>query len=91
MFLALMPYILGAVFLAVNAFFAVFIPDLLNIILSQIPSLLGNESAQVMQFTGFGAWIAEKLKFAECLQVIFMWLHIRLTIIWIPIIKAMVQ
>lgn len=90
MILALIPFIIPLFVAAISGFIVIFLPDLLTLLMSFIPDLMGNASAQVLQYSGFAAWVAQKLRFVECLQVVTAWLGVRLAISTIPFIRRFV-
>ena len=91
MILAILPFIMPVFIGAISMLIAVLAPQIINYCLSLIPDLTGTSATQVMQFSGFAAWVAEKLKFDICLVVIVTWLQIRLLISAIPFIGRFVS
>lgn len=43
-------------------------PQILNVLLAKIPAITGFQTA--MPYVGLAAWIAEKLRFADCLAAL---------------------
>ena len=73
----------------------VILPAVLKNLLSWLFSLLtsqvsqaqwGSMSAMVLEYTGFGAWLAVHLRIVDCLSVLISALVVRLTLNFIPFI-----